>query len=268
MESKIEIRPGRIVNIATYLNTKSNATAFLIHGLGGRGDQWREQIGLLKEKYSLIIPDLLGHGKSEKPKLGINNPYTFTEFELDLQAIFSKHASSKNIIIGHSYGGALATALAINHQDKLCELILISPTPCLTNIPIPFSYRLPIFILGLIRPWLEKQFERSAFSTSSDQKLIADEMRANKNNLIYVIKGTINGIQTIPHIEITRLTTPTLIILGEEDRLIPPRYSENFYQAIPHHQFVTLNKGSHMSPLEKPEEINLIIQNSLKANHC
>src|SRR5690348_2760615 len=111
MDNLTEIRPGRFISITTHQNHGSDATIFLFHGLGGNKNQWREQVNVLKENYSLIIPDLLGHGTSTKPKPTHHyNPYTFTELEADLEAIFQKYATRNNIVIGHSYGGALSTA--------------------------------------------------------------------------------------------------------------------------------------------------------------
>ena len=90
MDTKIEVRPGRLMNLDIRKNPASDTTIFFIHGLGGRGEQWRNQIAFFQDKYSLIIPDLLGHGKSDKPKPGRNNPYDFIEFCRDLQIIFDK----------------------------------------------------------------------------------------------------------------------------------------------------------------------------------
>src|SRR5579883_2109643 len=121
----IEIRPGRMINIVIHQHPTSDTTVFLTHGIGGRSDQWREQIKALKEQYTLIIPDLLGHGESDKPKQQATHLYDFSAFYRDLQAIFTRYASKKNILIGHSYGGALSTALALKFQDQVNKLILI-----------------------------------------------------------------------------------------------------------------------------------------------
>src|SRR5690242_21838589 len=104
MDNKIEIRAGRIINVFTHEKPNSDTNLFLIHGLGGRGEQWREQIKVLKNHYSLIVPDLLGHGNSEKPKPESNNPYSFPELTQDLQALFNRYSTKNNIVIGHSYG--------------------------------------------------------------------------------------------------------------------------------------------------------------------
>lgn len=259
MDNRIEIRPGRTINIKTYINPAVTDTAFLIHGLGGRGDQWRDQIDTLKQQYNLVIPDLLGHGKSDKPKPNSHNPYSFTELDLDLQALFKKYATEKNIILGHSYGGAMATSLAFDHQDYVQKLILLAPTPCAPSIQIPSLFKLPLFMMELCRPFLEKDFQQRAFAPNDDAKLVAEEIKAGKENPMYVISGMIHGMRDIPTLDVTMLTAPTLILLGDKDKLVTPASSRQFYHKVPHHQFDTLNKAAHLLMLEESGETNRLI---------
>jgi pimeloyl-ACP methyl ester carboxylesterase len=263
MGSNIQIRPGRIIHIAVHENPHSDTTVFLIHGLGGRGNQWREQIDMLKQHYTLVIPDLLGHGQSEKPKTDSANPYSFSELDQDIHAIFNHYSSNKNIIIGHSYGGALATSLSLDHQDNITQLILLSPTPCVPNIPIPFFYHLPIFMMEAIRPLLDRQFLRLAFTKNANPALIAIESRANQANPMYVIKQIVNGMQNMPAIDLTMLNTPTLVIVSKPDNLISPDAQQQFYKKLPNHTFDIIPNASHMALLEKPEMVNSSIMKFL-----
>src|SRR5476649_1149012 len=106
MRTMLEIRPGRRIKVSVYQNERSRPTLFMIHGLGGRGYQWREQVQYLQNKYTLIVPDLLGHGESEKPLPGKDNPYSFGAISKDIQLLFDRFAGEKNFVLGHSYGGA------------------------------------------------------------------------------------------------------------------------------------------------------------------
>jgi pimeloyl-ACP methyl ester carboxylesterase len=259
MDSKIEIRPGRIINIFTSENTDSDTTVFLIHGLGGRGDQWGEQIKALKNQYALIVPDLLGHGKSEKPKPGVINPYSFPELLHDVQAVFNRYSTKNNIVLGHSYGGALALSLALANQDKIKKLILISPTPCVPSIAIPFIYCLPVFLLEILRPFLEMNFKRLAYSPDANPSLLATEMQAVKANPMYVIKCLIDGMQEIPKVNQSLLTVPTLVIINQPDGLVDPNIQKEFYQHLPQHEFQILDHASHMALLEKSPQVNKFI---------
>lgn len=259
IDNKFEIRPGRRINISLHKNPRATETAFLIHGLGGRSEQWREQIAALKDRYSLVIPDLLGHFKSDKPKSTNSNLYRFTELYKDLNTIFQKFSTKKNIVIGHSYGGALATFLAMDHQDKISKLILISPIACVPQIKVPLIYHLPVFIMELLRPLLEKKFLQLSFDPTTNQNIIRQEVIATRTNSMYLIKSMVSGINDIPPIDVTQLRIPTLVIVGEHDGLVPPKISEDFYQAIPTHQFAVIDHAAHMSILEQPMATNKLM---------
>jgi pimeloyl-ACP methyl ester carboxylesterase len=259
MENRIEIRPGRTINLRVIQHPTSDKTAFLIHGLGGRGEQWRFQLDLLKQDYTLIIPDLYGNGKSDKPKPD-NNTYTFTEFDKDISVLFNKYASNDNIVMGHSYGGTFATSLTIKNQNKISKLILIAPVPCAPSLSLPLMYRLPAPLLQLFRPLLEKEFQKAAFDPSTNPELVAEEMRANLTNPMYVISAMVAGMKDIPTTDATTLTTPTLMLTGQHDQLIPPSVSTDYYRALPHHEFHSIDHAAHLIQLEQPAATNDLLR--------
>jgi pimeloyl-ACP methyl ester carboxylesterase len=258
MDMKVEVRPGRLLNIEIDKNPKSQTTIFLIHGLGGRSKQWREQVKYLRDKYTLIIPDLLGHGASAKPQPDKNNPYDFVELSQDLQIIFDKYADEKNIVMGHSYGGALAAYLTLRNQQKIEKLVLLAPTPCRPSAP-KMIFHLPVFMLEMLRPYFEKNFQKMAYDNNSTRDLLKEEGLAGKNNPLYVIKYMMLGMEKIPDVDIGQLETPTLLIAGETDELVTPERIRNFYGKLPHGEFVQMAKAAHMMMLEKPLEVTQLI---------
>lgn len=263
MDSRMEIRPGRIIHIKTYPHPTNKKTAFLIHGLGGSGEQWREQIQILKEEYTLVIPDLLGHGQSDKPKSNSHNLYCFEEFRRDMLALFHRFSAEKNIVIGHSYGGALATTLALANPDMITRLVLIAPVPCAGTANVPMIYHLPAFTLEWLRPLLEKQFAGLAFDPSDNPKLVKEEIEKSRHNPMHIIKNMIAGMETIPTLDVSLLKAHTLILLGENDKLIPPLLSEKFYNPIPHRNIETIQNTAHMVMLERPEQVNQLLRESM-----
>jgi pimeloyl-ACP methyl ester carboxylesterase len=265
METTIEIRPGRFVALETYKSDIADCpTVFLIHGLGGRGDQWHEQVKVLKDQYRLVIPHLLGHGNSEKPKPTYSNPYSFYELDQDMEALFNLYKGTRNIVIGHSYGGVLATSLAKNYQHSVERLVLFNPAPCVSQRKIPFVYRLPVFILEALRSLLDRVFQKMAFDESTAADLLEKESLAGKNNKMYVIKAMIQGMKTIRTMDLTKLSVPTCIIFGESDKIFPENVIKEGYQGLPHHTFKTIRHASHMAFLEKPEEVNECLLEFLK----
>lgn len=259
MDSKIEIRPGRHLAVQTYLQPTAKQTLFFIHGLGGRAEQWHNQIDYFKESFNIVAPDLLGHGNSDKPVSKNKNLYAFSEHEADLQALFRQFATERNILIGHSYGGALSASLAITHQDEINKVVLISPLPCTPSANIPWLYRLPTSMMKLFRPYLEKKFQQLAFTSTDSPSILASEMIAMKQNPLSVIKQMIIGVDTMPCIDVTMLTVPGLLLLGKKDQLVNAVLSEDYYGQMPNKEIVTLHDTGHMCILTQPIKVNKML---------
>jgi pimeloyl-ACP methyl ester carboxylesterase len=251
------------INVTIHKNSNTDAVAFLIHGLGGRGDQWREQIDTLKKAYTLIVPDLLGHGKSDKPEPGDINPYSFSELYKDIRALFAKYASNYNIVVGHSYGGPLAFSLAYEQPEKIHGLILLTPLPCAPSFAVPFLYRLPLVFMQLFRPYLEYKFIQLAFDPNDSPELIAVEKKAMRTNLLYVIKSMVIGMGDIQLLEASRLNTPVLHIIGENDKLVSPDVQKQFYHSMPQQQSSMIKHAAHLPHLEQPQITNTLINDFL-----
>lgn len=259
MDERIEIRPGRTVNILVHNNPAATQTIFLFHGLGGRSTQWLAQYEMLKEHHNVVAPDMLGHGKSDKPDSDNHNLYSFQELDQDIKAIFQRYAGERNIVIGHSYGGALSTSLALSNQDKIEKLILISPTPLAPNTKIPFLFTLPAFMMEWLRPILEKNMGRLIFTPDANPQMVQNEIIISRQNPMYVIRATIQGFLSMPNADISSLHVSTLTILGKQDKLIPADLSRRFYDGVPVHETITLFDAGHMALMENAKEVNELI---------
>lgn len=268
MREMIEIRPGRTLSITVLNKPAANKTTiFFLHGMGGLATQWRKQVTALQENYTLIVPDLLGQGQSEKAQAQTDiNPYDFFELSKDIQSLFDRYATEQNIVLGHSYGGALAIYLAKNNASKIAKLILIAPLFFTPRVKIPFIYHLPPSCLQFMRPLLEKAFEKMAFAPTTSADLIKEEMQAVRVNSMSVIKLLIEGIRKMPVIEIDPINIPTLIIMGEYDHVTPNNNIKDFYRQLPNVRFAIINNAAHMMMLEKSAEVNKLIIDFISEN--
>ena len=264
MGSMTEIRPGRRINLSVYKNNPLKPTLFMIHGMGGRGYQWRSQIQYLKDTYNLIVPDLLGQGDSEKPRPEHQvNPYSFEELKKDIQALFDSYAGDKNYVFGHSYGGAFAVSLAKENKTRVQKLVLITPVSCQPFTEIPSAYLLPAPLLELMRDYLDKSFEKLAFAPTDDLLLLKEEKEGRDLNRMYVIKALLQGMKTIPFMQVSQLELPSIVISGKLDRVIPAAVVREFYTKLPRHQLYEIDNAAHMVHLEKSGEVNSLLEQFL-----
>lgn len=260
MEELVEIRHNRIINILQHDNGLPH-TLFFIHGAGGSLTHWSNQIEYFKDKYNIVAIDLLGHGKSQQPQsTKQKNLYTFDELAADIQAVFNRYQTSKNYILGHSYGGVFASYLAINNQSKIEKLILVAP---LAFPIVPFRARLlqlPSVLIGIYQQYLLKYFIKFGFSANIGQEIISNELARLQAISIPVMKSLIAGIYKVPNIDLSQIKIPTLAILSKKDTLIKAKDILNYYKKINNIRFIEVNNSNHVIILEQPEKINQLIE--------
>src|SRR5436190_4158625 len=87
-----------------YRDEGSGEVLLLIHGMAGSSDAWRDLIPRLAKNYRVVAPDLLGHGRSMKPR----GDYSLGAFAVSLRDLLDELAITKATIVGHSLGGGVA----------------------------------------------------------------------------------------------------------------------------------------------------------------
>jgi pimeloyl-ACP methyl ester carboxylesterase len=119
--------------------TTAHPNLLFVHGWGGEGSQWLEVIQLLGERHQLagrmIVPDLRGHGASRYPRSDADQAgWTSPEerfhpraYARDLAALLAELDVAPVIAVGHSMGGQIVTALAVEHPESVASLIVLDP---------------------------------------------------------------------------------------------------------------------------------------------
>ncbi|HWR33754.1 MAG TPA: alpha/beta hydrolase, partial [Chitinophagaceae bacterium] len=112
-----------------YRITGSGKPVILIHGFGENGAVWKNQIGFLKDKFKLIIPDLPGSGKSEMiDDMSIEGMAEVIKTIIDEESEIPPLGGGGACIIGHSMGGYITLALAEKYWNHLSALGLFHST--------------------------------------------------------------------------------------------------------------------------------------------
>src|SRR3954464_1142480 len=94
----------------------------LIHGVAGRSLQWEPVRRLLARDYTLLAPDLLGHGRSAKPR----GDYSLGAYASGIRDLMIALGYERATIVGHSLGGGVAMQLAYQFPERCERLVLVS----------------------------------------------------------------------------------------------------------------------------------------------
>ncbi len=235
-----------------YYEAGQGSAVILLHGLGANAGIWVANIGALSAHYHVIAPDQIGFGHSDKPLIDYRIA-TFVDF---LYGFMQSQKIAKATLVGNSLGGWIALAFALQHPEMVEKLVLVDAgglsfelAPPTVNLN-PASLDDTKKVLGIV-------FYNQAMVT--DLAVAAVFARHLKDNDGYTIRRFMDGIVTTDQREDTKLSsvhTPTLVVWGANDALLPLSMGERFHAGISGSRLVAIRECGHIPQLEKPEEFN------------
>jgi pimeloyl-ACP methyl ester carboxylesterase len=220
-----------------------------IHGTGGSGKVWFNQMRRFESQYRVIAPDLPGYGRTPLPE-SIRSNDDYPEFLLAMMDVLG---ISKAVLVGNSMGGRVALQLALDHADRVAGLVLVNssglklpdlPTANVRDLsPAEFASRL--FYRTPDRPSSRAALAERFVDSPEQQQARETMLRLTAGPLRKDMQGRLSEIQV-----------PTLVIWGEGDRIIPPAYGEAFASAIPDAKLAVIPRAGHVPMLERPGAVN------------
>ena len=229
---------------AYHADDSSREPLVLIHGAGGDHLSWPSQIRRLAG-YRVYTPDLPGHGKSRRH--GLQRISAYAEIVINL---LNQLELPRVFLCGHSMGGAIVLWIAVNHPDRIQGLILIGT-----------GARLPVN-LTLIEDLADAKVYAAAvdnicrwsFGLHTDPRLINTVKKQMLKTRPSVLQGDYRACDAFNiSDQLDQVQVPTLIVVGEQDKMTPLRFSEELERGIQDADLVILPQTGHMLPLEKPQ---------------
>jgi pimeloyl-ACP methyl ester carboxylesterase len=216
----------------------------LLHGIGSRGVSWWPVIDTLAAHFRLIVPDLRGHGDSDKPASG----YQFTDYAGDLAALIDELKLTRPLILGHSLGGIVTLAWAIFHPDRAERIALADvalrggsrAAPLFDDWLALASMTVDDAAAHYRREhpeWTEEECRRRAVSITSTTPAVFTELR---DSSIADTGG--DGIALLAAIR-----SPVLLVRGDPETgsMVVPDDAERFAATLPDARLAHIPGGSH-----------------------
>jgi pimeloyl-ACP methyl ester carboxylesterase len=105
-----------------YLHGGTGPAVVLLHGLADDSRTWRPVAEMLAETHTVVAPDLLGAGQSDKPR----TEYGVASHVDRVRALLDELKLETAVVVGHSFGGTIASELARQHPDRISGLVLVA----------------------------------------------------------------------------------------------------------------------------------------------
>ncbi|MGE5248644.1 MAG: alpha/beta fold hydrolase [Bacteroidota bacterium] len=216
-------------------------TFVFLHGFGGQAMQWRYQVQRFSLENRVIAIDARGHGLSDKPAAGYEMDCLVQDLETALEVL---KVTDRMVLVGHSFGGAIAAEYALRHPERVERLILIATAgEFRLNAPFRLGLHLPNWLLRLFG-----LFTRSWLSAPP-----------------HVLKPFYlkNLAKWRGWDRFAALAVPTLIIRGHRDQVFEKPYFERVAASIPGAEDVDIGGSGHMVMLERRDAVDRAIERFL-----
>jgi 3-oxoadipate enol-lactonase len=239
----------------------------LIMGLAYPAAMWFRLVPALAEHYRVIRVDNRGAGLTGDVS---GAPYTVETMAADCLAVLDAAGVDKAHVVGISMGGLMAQEIALTHPERLRSLCLTATHPGIAHAVIDPEAMAMLLKRGEMTP--AEAAEASVpfnYAPGTSRERIEEDwavrfpLAATNEGYLAQATGTSqwDGYDRIPSI-----TTPTLVLHGELDRLVPPANGKTLAQRIPGAELAMVPDANHVLMTDQPEQVTKILLDWLDRN--
>lgn len=248
-------------------NENAKETLVFLNGLSQSTVSWILTTPYFKNEYRIVLIDFIFQGQSDK----IGEWRSFDTHALDVISVLGYLKIEKAIVAGLSYGSLVAQHLAINHENRISKLLLISTfahkTPYYDAIELSWWRALEFggynLMLDIMLPSvLSENYFLNPLIPIDLMKQTRQEANEDKQALFKLMRATKERIDYRP--ELKKITIPTMVIQGEKDLLLPVHMANEVAKSIPNSQFKVIPHVGHTLNLEAVPQMVAIIKDFLK----
>jgi len=246
-----------------FVRTGSGPALLLLHGLGADHTTWEPVIDQLARRFTVIAPDLLGHGQSAKPRAD----YSVGGYANGMRDLLTVLGIDKVNVVGHSFGGGVAMWLLLYRPDAIRRLALIAPGGLGREVAIELRLAaLPFVVERYGQPWmglvmrLLARLNGRSLSPDARNHLLRVSASPGTARAFARTVGDVIGWrgQTRSFLERAEeiQTLPAMALFwGEKDRIIPIGQGEALCATLENCTLERFPGAGHFLHWERPREL-------------
>jgi pimeloyl-ACP methyl ester carboxylesterase len=263
-----------------YVKTGQGPALLLLHGLGCDHTTWEPVIDALARRYTVIAPDLLGHGRSDKPRAD----YSVGGYANGMRDLITVLGIDKVTVLGHSFGGGVAMQFAYQFPERTERMILVASgglgpevSTAIRSVSTPgFHQVMGVLTLPGIRHVAKAGMlvlSCTGLKATRDLDEVAeiyDSFRdpAARAAIRHVVSAVVDWKgQIVSMADRAYLTDamPMSVIWGRDDRVIPVRHASNVAALAPHARVEVIPGAGHFPHKDHPQRFAKIVHEFIRS---
>ena len=253
----------------------------LLHGLGCDHTTWAPVIAVLSRRYTVIAPDLLGHGRSAKPRAD----YSVGGYANAMRDLLTVLGVDKVTVVGHSFGGGVAMQFAYQFPERTERMVLVAPgglgpevTPALRAVTLPgFHQAMGVVTLPVLRQLTTttlRALAASGIAPARDLDEVAEIVqslrdpqarRAIQHVLGAVVDWRGQIVTMVDRAYLTR-AMPMCVVWGSEDAVIPVAHARVAAELAPCATVEVIEAAGHFPHKDHPQQFVRILDEFVRTH--
>jgi 3-oxoadipate enol-lactonase len=239
------------------------APVVFLHGLGGSGRIWLYQVPAVAARFPVLSVDLRGHGKSSAPA----GEWSIADMARDVVRLLRNLGAEKAHLVGLSLGGAVALQFALDYPYATASLALVATLCGMPAGTEEMSAEALAFIESNPMSTVAARRVADALSEDVDPALRLHLIeRVGKTDQASYLRAAraLTAFSVCERLQ--EIDVPTLVVVGERDRVAPVELCEQLAAGIHGARLVRVPDAGHLSNLERPAEFNRALLDFLPAS--
>jgi pimeloyl-ACP methyl ester carboxylesterase len=273
---QIELHGHRVI----YRVAGSGPPVVLIHGMVNSSRHWEAVALDLADRYTVIAPDLLGHGDSA----AVRGDYSLGAHAASIRDLLAVIGIDRATVVGHSLGGGVAMQFFYQFPQRVDRLVLVSSgglgrevSPLLRSAALPgvsaaLSLAAHPRLLDALYAGGKRMRARGSSKGAALQAIARAlrplEDRGARKAFVHTLRAVIDvhGQRVSARDRLYLLSSfPTLVVWGERDHTIPLEHGRDAHDAIPGSRFETLPNAAHFPHIEDPHALAAVLRDFIES---